>query len=233
MGIFGFGKKKATTRPQSAWDNTTTDSPTPGLGPTQDPTPPPNPNPPPNPPQKPPQYTEPDNNNYDYQDQGPPNVGHEGSYNGQSREQWRDAWMSSGTKNQAGTDAWLSQNGATKLAGNGTFLTPFGEVLDLGQNYRTGVVTPAWTRVDQAPPPGYGGADGYSSGPSYNPNMNGMSPGFSQGVDPALLSAFQDYLANQNKPPEVAPRVQPHSGAQPIAKRAFDPRSMTSVRQRY
>jgi len=137
--------------------------------------------------------------------------------------------MSSGTKSAAGTDSWLANNGATKLANNGTFLTPFGEVLDLGQNYRTNVVTPAWTQT--------GGGGGV--GPSYSPDMSGGgSPSFSQGVDPALLTAFQDYLANANKPvtptaPVVAPRVAARSGVAPMAKRAFDPRSMTMQRQRY
>lgn len=73
------------------------------------------------------------------------NVGHDGSYNGMNREQWRDAWMSSGVKNQADTDSWLTSHGAQKIGDNGSFYTPFGEGLDLGIGYKTGSVTPGWT----------------------------------------------------------------------------------------
>ena len=78
----------------------------------------------------------------------PANVGHDGTYNGMTREQWRDAWMGMGsgmTREQV--DAWMAANGATKQAGNGTFLTPFGESLDLGTGYRSGNVSAGWTPV--------------------------------------------------------------------------------------
>jgi hypothetical protein len=75
------------------------------------------------------------------------NVGHDGTYNGMNREQWRDAWMSSGVKDPAATDAWLTSMGAKKIGDNGTYYTPFGEGLDLGIGYKTGSVMPGWTDV--------------------------------------------------------------------------------------
>jgi hypothetical protein len=219
---YNAGRTGARRQPDSAW-NAPAQAPNTGVGPSPQAEPASQSQPQPQQPQ--PTYEEPRQNNYDYQEEAQPtNVGHDGTINGQTREQWRDAWMSSGTKSAAGTDSWLANNGATKLANNGTFLTPFGEVLDLGQNYRTNVVTPAWTQT------------GGGVGPSYSPDMGGgSSPSFMQGVDPALLTAFQDYLANANKPaePVVAPRVAARSGVAPLAKRAFDPRSMTMQRQRY
>jgi hypothetical protein len=228
-------------QPDSAWAQPA-QTPNSGIGPTtapNTPTTPPASSSTPEPPKPPEDNNNNDNNNNNNQQQEPVNVGHDGTLNGQTREQWRDAWMSSGTKSQAGTDAWLSQNGATKLAGNGTFLTPFGEVLDLGMNYRTGIVTPAWTRTGGPPAGGYdmgGGDDSGGLGPTYNPNMGGGQSGFFSGVDPALLSAFQSYLAGQNNPNQAVAPVQrnvPTVGAAPLAKHAFDPRSLTMQRQRY
>lgn len=62
----------------------------------------------------------------------PANVGHDGTYNGMSREQWRDAWMGLGSLTPQAADQWLASHGATQVnANNGTWTTPFGETLDL------------------------------------------------------------------------------------------------------
>ncbi len=86
-------------------------------------------------------------------------VGHDGVWNGMNREQWRDAWMSQGTMDAQAMDAWMASHGATKMGDNGTFLTPFGEVLDLGTGYKTGHPTAGWT-----PPGGGGGGGGTGAG---------------------------------------------------------------------
>jgi hypothetical protein len=202
-------------QPNSAWSNPqSAASPTPGLGPTPaaEPEPPkPNPVPTPEPPKAP--YNA---QQFNYQEQ-PTNVGHDGTLNGQTREQWRDAWMSSGNKNQADTDTWLGNAGATKLAGNGTFMTPYGEVLDLGQNYRSGNVTPAWTRTDQGTLQNAQNVDqgyqGYNeSAQNYSPGGVGPSMGGNNsmaGIPPELMTAFQQFLANggQNQQTARAPRT--------------------------
>jgi hypothetical protein len=73
-------------------------------------------------------------------------VGHDGTYNGKTREQWRDSWMSQGGgMTQQQVDQWMAQNGATKVGDNGTFTTPFGENLDLGIGYKSGNVSAGWT----------------------------------------------------------------------------------------
>lgn len=98
---------------------------------------------------------------------------------GMTREQWRDAWMSSGQKSAADTDAWLLANGATKVADNGTFRTPQGEILDLGIGYKSGgMVTPGWTRTDG------GGNDGGS----------GSGSGSVRGAAGASRNSLMDYL---------------------------------------
>lgn len=61
-------------------------------------------------------------------------VGHNGTLNGMNREQYRDAWMSSGAKSVPEMQAWLAQNGGVMTAANGTVMTPFGESLDMGGN---------------------------------------------------------------------------------------------------
>lgn len=77
-------------------------------------------------------------------------VGHDGTYNGMTREQYRDAWMSSGVNSVQGAKDWLAKNGGTWISDNGTVETPFGEVLDMGGNARgslagNGPLTTAWT----------------------------------------------------------------------------------------
>lgn len=85
-------------------------------------------------------------------------VGHDGVYNGMTREQWRDAWMrNTGIMTPAQVDAWMAANGATKVSDNGTFRTPYGETLDLGIGYRSGQVRAGFTGTG-------GGSGGSGSG---------------------------------------------------------------------
>lgn len=85
-------------------------------------------------------------------------VGHDGVYNGMTREQWRDAWMSNtGVMTPAQVDAWMAAHGATKVSDNGTFRTPYGETLDLGIGYRSGQVRAGFTGTG-------GGSGGSGSG---------------------------------------------------------------------
>ncbi len=91
----------------------------------------------------------------------PGDVGHDGSWQGQSREQWRDAWMSAGQMTPAQADAWMASHGAVKISNNGTYRTPYGEVLDLGIGYRSGTVTPGFTNTGgSGGGSGAGGSDG-------------------------------------------------------------------------
>jgi hypothetical protein len=114
--------------------------------------------------------------------------------------------MSSGNKSQSGTDQWMQQNGATKLANNGTFMTPYGEVLDLGIGYRSGNVTPGWTQT--------GGQQSYQQG--YVPQGLGPSDTTWNGggggggmMDPGMMSAFQQFLMQYQNPQQQQPQKTP------------------------
>lgn len=72
-------------------------------------------------------------------------VGHDGTYNGMNREQWRDTYLGMNGQSQDALNAWLQANGATKQSDNGTYLTPYGESLDLQIGARTGQAKPGWT----------------------------------------------------------------------------------------
>jgi hypothetical protein len=208
------------TQPYNNNTNTTPalqNQPDPGIGPTNQP--------------EPPQQEQPQQQPQQQQQQpSPVNVGHDGTINGQTREQWRDAWMGSGMQTQQSTDSWMSQNGATKLANNGTFMTPFGEVLDLGINYRTNNVTPGWTQVGG----GGGVPQNYSDtgvGPSNYPGQSGMQGNPFAGMDPAMMSAFQQFLLNYNKPQEPEPIAHPAATARYDRRSALTPSSATQARQ--
>lgn len=76
-------------------------------------------------------------------------VGHNGTYNGMTREQYRDAWMSSGVNSIQGMKDWLAKNGGQLVSDNGTVITPFGETLDMGGNAKGsaaghGALIPIW-----------------------------------------------------------------------------------------
>ncbi len=64
-----------------------------------------------------------------------------------SREEYRDKWMSSGTRDQAGLSNFLNQYGGTQLSGNGTVKTPYGDdVIDMLIGARSGGNgMPGWT----------------------------------------------------------------------------------------
>lgn len=93
------------------------------------------------------------------------NVGHDGSYNGQNREQWRDEFMGQGSMSTGDMTNWLKQHGATQLSGNGTFQTPFGENLDLEIGARSGQAQPGWTQTGSVGGPQTNtGSGAYGSG---------------------------------------------------------------------
>jgi hypothetical protein len=97
-------------------------------------------------------------------------VGHDGVYNGQNREQWRDAWMSSGDHTVDSMKAWMAKNGGQWQADNGTVMTPFGESMDLGFNVRgaaagNGTIKPIWG--------GGGGGPADAGGPVGDPPRGG------------------------------------------------------------
>jgi hypothetical protein len=81
------------------------------------------------------------------------NVGHDGNYNGMTREQWRDAWMRQGQLTPQAADSWLRSNGAQQVnAANGTWSTPFGETYDMQIGRKAalasgGTVTAGWLGV--------------------------------------------------------------------------------------
>ena len=74
-------------------------------------------------------------------------VGHNDMFNGQNREQWRDAFMGSGNANLDQAKNTVGQMGGQWNADNGTFTTPWGETYDGYKALRTGQGTPAWTPV--------------------------------------------------------------------------------------
>lgn len=84
-------------------------------------------------------------------------TGHDGTAaNGMTREQYRDAWMSSGVHDLAGLKAWTAANGGNVVSDNGTVTTPFGETLDMLIGAKTGNGQPGWTGTG-------GGAGGASA----------------------------------------------------------------------
>jgi hypothetical protein len=83
-------------------------------------------------------------------------VGHDGSVNGWNREQYRDAWMSSGVNSVDAAKQWLGAHGGEWLADNGTVRTPFGEVLDMGINAKGSAAGNGQLRA------GWGGSGGPS-----------------------------------------------------------------------
>lgn len=74
-------------------------------------------------------------------------VGHDGTFNGMNREQWRDKWMSSGRMSPEQMQQKLTEMGATNAGRGDIWTTPFGETYDLGMGYKTGNPMAAWTPV--------------------------------------------------------------------------------------
>lgn len=149
----------------------------------------------------------------------PANVGHDGTYNGMNREQWRDAWMSSGKMSQDEMTNKLLSMGATNAGRGDYWTTPFGETYDLGMGYKTGNPTAAWTPVSG--PSGSGsvgsgagggggtggggmGSDGWSSDPGTNDFMGMLWSRAKQGLavdrnDPIIANARDAYSASQER----------------------------------
>jgi hypothetical protein len=98
-------------------------------------------------------------------------VGHDGSVNGWNREQYRDAWMSSGVNSVGAAKDWLSAHGGEWLADNGTVRTPFGEVLDMGINAKGSAAGNGQLRA------GWGGTGGGPSEPAPVTSGNGFGNG--------------------------------------------------------
>lgn len=141
-------------------------------------------------------------------------VGHDGVYNGENREQWRDDWMGAGQMSAADMDKWMSSHGATKTGDNGTFVTPFGEQLDLGKNYKSGNVTPAFTAsagmmgadsgIAKASQTGLGENGGGYTGGTELPKVGGGTAaastglGFGDDLKNALKGLFPGGMFNQD-----------------------------------
>lgn len=94
------------------------------------------------------------------------NVGHTGTAaNGMNREQYRDAWMSSGVTNMDQARAWVAANGGQVLKDNGTIMTPFGESYDMLIGARSGNGQPGWGEISSA-----SGVAGATGGPQQTGN---------------------------------------------------------------
>jgi hypothetical protein len=126
-------------------------------------------------------------------------VGHNGTINGMNREQWRDAWQSSGISNIADMKNWMSQHGGKVLADNGMTLTPFGETMDILQGAKTGHGTPSWggSESGSSEPiplsPGGGGGQVPSFG-----GGGGGGGGFHGDIHAELAKLFPDGAFNKN-----------------------------------
>ena len=96
-------------------------------------------------------------------------VGHDGTINGMNREQYRDAWMSSGVNSVQGAKDWIAKNGGQWVADNGMVRTPFGETLDMGINARGSAAGNGSLRA------GWGGGGGGSDAPPV-PVGSGQTP---------------------------------------------------------
>lgn len=133
-----------------------------------------------------------------------------------NREQYRDAWMSSGVKNMDQMRDWVARNGGQVLSDNGTFRTPQGETYDGLINARTGNGTPGWTPVGGG---GLMGAMNQGNNSMLGAGNNQMQPQsgggmFSSQMLQQLMSSlfggsdmrqpmnyFQDRGANANRSP--------------------------------
>lgn len=135
------------------------------------------------------------------------NVGHDGNYNGMNREQWRDAWMGQGSMATPAADAWLQSHGATKLSDNGTYMTPYGEVLDLQIGAKSGTTRAGWTDT------GGGGGNAGSGGAGSGFNNGGASSAGSQWDDlyNQLLSRSKQTLTVGRNDPTVRAQADAYS----------------------
>jgi hypothetical protein len=155
-------------------------------------------------------------------------VGHDGSVNGWNREQYRDAWMSSGVNSVGAAKDWLAAHGGEWLSDNGSVRTPFGEVLDMGGNARgsaagNGAFTTTWggSGGGPAPVPAAGvpgsGASGAGSGgggvPGGGAGGGGYDPLRAQLIQ-QLMARAQQSLAVTADDPTIRAQSEPFSAAQ-------------------
>jgi hypothetical protein len=152
-------------------------------------------------------------------------VGHNDSYNGQTREQWRDAWTSGGGT----TDQWkakASQMGAQWLADNGTIRTPWGEQYDGVIGLRDdGYGTGGWTA--QGSGSGSGGGSGTSGGSgdswsgSGTGDLGGMSGGAGGTLWDKLMSRMNQSLQIDKSDPIIANQLNAFDAAQTRSMRDY------------
>lgn len=95
---------------------------------------------------------------------------------GLSREQYRDAWMSSGVNTIQGQQDWMAKNGGQVLSGNGMSMTPYGDMLDMQIGARTGNGQPGWTNT---------GAGGGNPNSNFNQQQNFEMTGAQQATNTA------------------------------------------------
>lgn len=141
-----------------------------------------------------------------------PNVGHDGSYNGQTREQWRDSWMGSGSMSQDQMKQKLTQMGATPTDKPDVWTTPYGETYDMGIGFKTGSPTAGWTPVGSgaggsASP--YGSMGGGAGAGGYGAGAGGYS-GFGSGP---MADAIQRLLSRGESTDYSTPAMKAASGA--------------------
>jgi hypothetical protein len=157
-------------------------------------------------------------------------VGHDGSVNGWNREQYRDAWMSSGVNSVDAAKQWLGAHGGEWLSDNGTVRTPFGEVLDMGGNARgsaagNGKFTTTWGGSGGGPSEPTPVASGNAFGNNAPGVGGGGAPGGAGagggGYDPLrqqliqqLMDRAKQSLAVTADDPTIRAQSEPFSAAQ-------------------
>lgn len=164
-------------------------------------------------------------------------VGHDGkTSNGWNREQYRDAWQGSGVNSVDGAKAWLAQNGGEWLSDNGQVRTPFGEILDMGENARgsaagNGVFKTAWggTAGDGGGSGGGGGAAVGAPAPTALPAATGTA-GLVSPEDEASKNAIRELLmkmamqgtAVDRNDPNLQQQVEPFAAQQERFRRQYE-----------
>ena len=139
-------------------------------------------------------------------------VDHNGTTSaGMNREQYRDAWQSSGAKSMADLQAFLQKYGGKLDSDNGTVTTPYGEQIDMLANARgsaagNGSASAAWTGVGPSVggPPG-GGDDHVPGGPG--PGFYGES-GASRATGGNSVNDWIVKLLGGPSPTELAANVE-------------------------
>jgi hypothetical protein len=132
-------------------------------------------------------------------------VGHEGTTKGgMNRQQFRDAWMSSGISNSQQMDDWLAKNGGQRLNDAGVVRTPFGETLDMGIAYKTGNGRPGWTDIgmnEQSPQQGWTQPPQQQYQPQFEPQNTGIN-GYGNGIGPSQEPQYQEPLPQMQQQEE-------------------------------